>query len=113
MLIYWLVIAGILAVALVTATTAEARVTLVRVTSPVSAGSYATLTVKVSRPARCSITVTYFSGPSEARGLYTKRSSRGRVSWTWKVGTRTTPGRWPIDVRCGSVGSLHTSFRVR
>jgi hypothetical protein len=52
MLRYWLVIAGILAVALVTATTAEARVTLVRVTSPVSAGSYATLTVKVSRPAR-------------------------------------------------------------
>jgi hypothetical protein len=99
-------------VALVFASAAEARVSLVRVTSPVSAGSYATLTVRVSRPARCSITVIYYSGPSEARGLYPKRSSRGRVSWTWKVGTRTTPGRWPITVRCGAVGTLRTSFRV-
>ncbi len=75
-------------VALVLATAAEAKVGLVRVTSPVSAGAYATLTVKVSRPARCSVTVIYYSGPSEARGLYPKRSSGGRVSWTWKVGTR-------------------------
>jgi len=99
-------------VALILATAAEARVSLVRVTSPVSAGAYATLTVKVSRPARCSITVVYYSGPSEAQGLYAKRSSRGRVSWTWKVGTRTTPGRWPIRVNCGSVGSLRTSVVV-
>jgi hypothetical protein len=112
MLRHWLVIAAILAISLVAVTTAEARVALVRVTSPVSAGSYATLTVKVSRPARCSITVNYYSGPSEAKGLYPKRSSRGRVSWTWKVGTRTTPGRWPIRVNCGAVGSLRTSFRV-
>jgi hypothetical protein len=22
------------------------------------------------------------------------------------VGTRTTPGRWPIDISCGAAGSL-------
>jgi hypothetical protein len=71
---------------------------LVHVTSPAPAGSYATLTVRVSRPATCSITVTYKSGRSHAQGLYSKHSRSGRVSWTWKVGTRTTPGRWPIDV---------------
>jgi hypothetical protein len=28
------------------------------------------------------------------------------------VGTRTTPGRWPIDINCGGAGSVHTSFVV-
>jgi hypothetical protein len=92
------------------AVASSSSVRLVHVTSPVSAGSYATLTVSVSRTARCSITVYYYSGPSTAAGLYPKRGRR--ISWTWKVGTRTTPGRWPITVRCGSAGTLHTSFRT-
>src|SRR6266516_614707 len=46
-------------------------------------------------------------------GIYPKRPVGGRVSWTWKVGTRTTPGRWPIVVSCGSAGTLRTSFVVR
>jgi hypothetical protein len=28
------------------------------------------------------------------------------------VGTNTTPGRWPIQVECGSAGSFLTSFVV-
>lgn len=105
-------IALIVAVGLTLAfpTAASARVRLVRVTSPISAGSYATLTVAVSPARTCSITVYYKSGPSSAAGLYSKRGSR--ISWTWKVGTRTTPGRWPITVSCGSAGTLHTSFVV-
>jgi hypothetical protein len=90
----------------------SARVRLVSVTSPIPAGANATLTAAVSTPATCSITVRYKSGPSEAAGLSPKRSSVGRVSWTWMVGSRTTPGRWPIDVSCGANGSLHTSFVV-
>jgi hypothetical protein len=89
---------------------AVASVRLKAVTSPVSAGSNATLTVTLSRPATCSITVNYRSGPSHAAGLYPTQSVAGRVSWTWKVGTRTTPGRWTIDVYCGAAGTLHTSF---
>ncbi len=85
----------------------------VSLTSPVRAGAYATLMVKVSRSATCSITVTYKSGRSRAQGLYAKHTNaQRRVSWTWKVGTRTTPGRWPIVVRCGSAGTLRTSFVV-
>ena len=94
-------------------TAASARVRLVSVTSPISHGSYATLTASVSPARTCLITVYYKSGPSEAQGLYSKRPSNGRVSWTWKVGTRTTPGRWPIVVSCGSAGTLNTSFVVR
>jgi len=110
----WLVIVTLLAITFVVASAAEAKVTLIRVTSPVSAGAYATLTIMVSKPARCSITVYYKSGPSEAQGLYPKRTNAQlRVSWTWKVGTRTTPGRWPIVVSCGSAGTLRTKKRRR
>ena len=92
--------------------TASARVLLVRVSPPISQGAYATLTVSVSQRATCSITVYYKSGPSQAAGVYPKPSVSGRVSWTWKVGTRTTPGRWSISVSCGRAGSLRTSFVV-
>jgi len=84
----WLVVA-LLVLSLTIAAAAEAKVALVRVTSPVSAGSYATITVKVSRSARCSITVYYKSGPSTAAGLYPKRTNaQRRVSWTWKGSER-------------------------
>ena len=103
----------VVAIALAIPTAVSARVRLISVTSPISAGSYATLKASVSPSRKCSITVYYKSGPSEAQGLYAKRPTNGRVSWTWKVGTRTTPGRWSIVVSCGSAGSLNTSFRVR
>lgn len=90
-----------------------ASVELLSVTSPVRTGSNAALKVRVSRPARCSITVLYKSGPGQAQGLHSKRSTSNRVSWTWRVGKRTTPGRWPITVSCGPVGTLRTSFVVK
>jgi len=102
-------LAALLAAAIIAAP-AAASVRLLGVTSPASPGSYATLTVAVSPAATCSITVQYKSGPSHAAGLYPQRGSK--ISWTWKVGTNTTPGRWPIYVRCGAAGSLSTSFVV-
>jgi hypothetical protein len=110
--IRWLLLISVLALALVLPTAASARVRLITVSSPASAGSYATLRASVSPSRTCSITVYYKSGPSHAAGLYPKRPIAGRVSWTWKVGTRTTPGRWPIVVSCGSGGTLRTSFVV-
>jgi hypothetical protein len=92
--------------------TASAKVSLVSVTSPAHPGSYATLAARVSRNATCSIAVYYKSGRSVAQGLYPKRTVAHRVSWTWMVGTRTTPGRWPITVSCGRAGTLNASFRV-
>jgi hypothetical protein len=92
--------------------TGGGKVKLVSVTSPAGAGSDATLVAAAPSGTICSIVVTYKSGPSSAAGLYPKRAVSGRVSWTWTVGSRTTPGRWPIDVSCGAAGSLHTSFVV-
>jgi hypothetical protein len=102
------------AAALLFASAAAATVHLVRLTSPVAPESEATLTARVlPRGVSCSITVNYKSGPSHAAGLFPKRPSpTGRVSWTWTVGTSTTPGRWPIVVSCGQAGTLHTAIRV-
>ena len=92
-------------------------VRLVSVTSPVPPGVDATLTVQTSSEALCLITVRYKSGPSKASGLVPKMADgRGIVAWTWRVGSRTTPGRWPISVTCsagGLHGTLEASFEVR
>jgi len=77
----------------------------------------ATIQIQTSPGARCSITVTYKSGPSKAKGLSPQPADgRGRVAWRWRVGSNTTPGRWPIVIRCekgGDSGELRTSFEVR
>ena len=91
-------------------TTATAR--LVSVTSPARRNAYATLVARVVPARRCTITVLYKSGPSQAMGLNPKRPRNGRVSWTWKVGGNTTLGRWPITVNCGTAGSFRTHFKV-
>jgi hypothetical protein len=103
---------ALMTAALVLPATAQARVKLVRVSSAYP-GEYATLTAAVTPRRRCSIRVYYKSGASTAQGLYAKMSRAGRVSWTWKVGTNTTAGRWTITVSCGTAGTLRTSFVVR
>ncbi len=114
-------VVAILAVALLTLAPSPVRaqplqVRLVSVTSPVGPGNDATITVQTVPSALCLITVRYKSGPSKAQGLVPKTAdSRGIVAWTWRVGTRTTPGRWPIIVTCsagGRQGTLETSFEV-
>jgi micrococcal nuclease len=107
-----LAVASAAAALLVAAAPAAARVRLISLTSPTYPGAYATLTARVSPTATCSIRVYYKTTVSHAKGLIPLRRG-GRVSWTWKVGTRTTPGRWPIVVSCGRAGTLNTSFVVR
>ena len=100
----------VVALALAIPTAASARVRLVSRTSPVRAGAYATLTVRVSPSRRCSIGVFYTTVKSQAKGLNKKTPIGGRVTWTWKVGSNTIPGRHRIVVSCGSAGKLNTSF---
>jgi hypothetical protein len=81
----------------------------VSVTTPVRAGSYARLTVRVKPPERCTIKVMY-DPVSKEKGLGPKTG--GRITWRWKVGSNTQPGRWPIIIRCGTSGSLKLAIRV-
>lgn len=77
---------------------------IISVTSPVSPGQNATLRAITLPNAFCAIDVYYKSGKSEAAGLYPHRADEdGWISWTWKVGTRTTPGRWKIIVTASDV----------
>jgi hypothetical protein len=98
------------------ACTQQTEVTLVTLTSPVLHGNEARLTIKTAPKAKCHITVQYKAGPIKAQGLVPKPADRqGRVSWTWRVGAKITPGSWPITVTCssgGQKGSLKTSLEV-
>src|SRR2546425_481237 len=93
------------------------EVKLVSLSSPVSPGNPASITIKTVPSAQCRITVQYLSGPSKAKGLIPQTAdSEGQVTWTWLVGSRTTPGTWPIIVTClsgKSQGRLQTSFTVQ
>lgn len=72
---------------------------LVSFTSSVSPRSYATVTVHAKPGTTASIEVDYKSGPSHAHGLYAQTvGSGGTVTWRWEVGSRTTPGNWPVII---------------
>ena len=95
----------------------DVSVELLKLTTPVAPFRDATLEAKTVPGAACTIVVLYKSGPSRARGLVLRNAnSRGVVSWTWRVGSSTTPGRWPVIVRCSmrdDVGELRTLLEVR
>lgn len=95
----------------------QLEIKLISLTSPANAGSNATIAVNTVASANCQIIVLYKSGPSKAQGLFPKSADvQGQVSWTWRVGSNTTPGSWPIRVTCSSgaqKGMLKTSFVVR
>jgi transcriptional regulator with XRE-family HTH domain len=89
--------------------TPEVRVTPL----PASRGRRVTLVAWLRpRPVRsCAMTVWDQNG-SHAQSLSPGRLVRGRVSWTWRVGTNTNLGKHRIIVNCGSAGSLRTLFTV-
>lgn len=68
----------------------------------VSPGQIASVTAKGAPGAPASIEVIYSSGPSKAAGLVNKTTDgNGNVSWSWKVGTKTKPGNYPIYITIG------------
>ncbi len=85
-------------------------ITQVSFTSVVPRNDYATLKVYVRPRARCTITVVYSTGPARAAGLRAKIG--GRITWRWKVGSNTKPGRWPVTVDCGTSGRAGFTLRV-
>lgn len=82
----------------------------VSLTSPIRAGKDASLTVTVSPRARCTVEVIYDGVASKAKGLGPK--SGDTITWRWRVGEGTRPGRWPVIVRCGKSGTLKLRMRV-
>lgn len=65
-------------------------------------GNVAYVTIKGKPHARGTIRVVYKSGPSTARGLQSKVSSKGGVvTWSWLVGGNTTKKNYTIYVSLG------------
>ncbi len=90
-------------------------VKFVTVRSPVPHGGQALVTIQTRPATYCAIAVIYKSGSSKAAGLDPQTSDAGgKITWTWKVGTRTTPGTWPIIVECGrnDITRVRTTFEV-
>lgn len=82
------------------AKTAPLRVTSSRLN--VYRGQYASFTIQGKKNVKSTIAVYYKTGKSKAAGLGNKKTnSKGYVSWTWKVGTNTTPGTWKVYVNVG------------
>jgi micrococcal nuclease len=77
-------------------------VTITRPPGTVRRGARATVAAHTTPGAACTIVVRYKSGPSKAQGLGPKTAdAKGDVTWSWMVGTRTTPGSWPVVIACG------------
>jgi len=99
-----LLISGGLALESVNAA-AKLSVKIVSMTSPVTPGTDATVEAQTAPNATCTIAVEYASGASQASGLDQKTAdSKGTVSWTWRVGPNTTPGKYPVTVSCSMDG---------
>ena len=81
----------------------------VSLVSPIRPGKVAALTVRVSPRSRCSARFVFGKAASKTRGLGSK--SGGKITWRWRVGPSTPPGRWPITVRCGSA-MLELTIRI-
>lgn len=72
-------------------------------------GQYASVTIKTKSGARGTIEVIYNSGPSTAAGLYPKTANgSGYISWSWKVGTRTHPGTYPVYITVNGTNITRT-----
>ena len=60
---------------------------------------YATLSINAQPGVVYYIAVYYNSGASTAEGLVPKQADgAGNVSWTWKIGGRTAPGTYRVEI---------------
>jgi competence protein ComEC len=98
-------------------TTSELSIIVVSLTSPIAPGQRATLIIQTTPGADCTIAVYYKSGRSQAQGLGPQTATAdGGVTWSWKVGTSTTPGTWRIVVTAtfsGQTISKEIPFEVQ
>jgi hypothetical protein len=97
------------AVVLVCVAAAQSAVHRVSITSPVTAGNVAKLTVDVAPAARCTIAVAPRTSVSGAN-LGPRKG--GKITWRWRIRATASPGRSPVAVRCGTSGNLRTSFLI-
>jgi competence protein ComEC len=90
--------------------------TITSVTSPVAPGEMATIEAVTNPGATGTIIVYLLSGPSTAAGLEPQVAGPdGKLTWSWRVGSRTTEGIYRIAVTAsnGTVDlTQETTYKV-
>jgi len=70
-------------------------------TSPVTPGSNASVTIRTAPEANCTISVIYDKTASTDSGLAPQKADvYGMASWAWTVEATTPLGKWPVKVTC-------------
>lgn len=70
-------------------------------TTPVKAGANASINIRTTATAKCSIAVIYNNAASHDSGLAPKvADAYGIATWSWTVPVTTPAGSWPVKVRC-------------
>jgi hypothetical protein len=81
--------------------------------NPVRPGRKATLVIHAKPGTTVDLSIVYKSGLSQAKNLGSATAdSSGKISWTWHVSGRTTPGQWSWQVSNGSGGVYQQAFEV-
>ncbi len=76
-------------------------VAVASLTSPVKAGTNASISILTNARSTCKISVTYKDKTSTDSGLVTKKANDyGSVTWTWSVESTVPAGKWPVKVTC-------------
>lgn len=79
--------------------TATQNIEVLEYSSSVKRGGTAYVKIKGIPGTRYNCSVKYKSGYSSAAGLGVKTADdKGYVSWSWKIGSSTTQGSWPIII---------------
>ena len=93
--------------------TPSVSIKLVSISSPVSRGSTAKVSIIGKPNTKYTISVYYSSGASTPAGLDPKTSdANGKVSWSWKIGSRTTQTDHYLVISGGGQ-SLKVGFTVK
>ena len=92
-------------------------VRVTKITETVAVGDPASITVFTLKGANCSIEVLYDSGVSTAKGLDpTDADANGIATWSWTVGSKTSPQTVPLTVTCsvpGRTGQVSAEVTVK
>lgn len=73
-------------------------------TSPITAGSNASIIIKTNASANCTIVVMYDKVASVDSGLVPKVADEfGIATWTWTVEASVPLGTWPVKVICANL----------
>lgn len=82
---------------------AAVGVSVQMITSPITPGMNAMVTIKTNPLATCKISVIYNNVPSTDSGLAEKKADDyGVATWTWTVPKETPLGAWPVKVDCAN-----------